>query len=80
MILTFAELQITAADYNGMEARDARAAVINLAGDRVNGMWNTHAHTSVESLYDWAKSQVDFVNHTVKLIASPYAAWVLINS
>lgn len=80
MILTFAELQITMADYNGMNARDARASVINLAGDRVNGNWNNHAYTSVESLYDWSKSQVDFVNHTVTLIASPYDSWVLINS
>ena len=80
MILTFAELRINSADYNGMNARDARAAVINIAGDRVNGMWNKHASTAIESLYDWSKSQVDFINHTVKLIAKNYDDWVLINS
>lgn len=80
MILTFSELQINASDYDDMTAHDARASVINLAGDRVNGSWNPHAHTSVESLYDWAKSQVDFVNHTVKLIAKDYHDWMVINS
>ena len=80
MLLTFSELQINMADYNGMTADNARKAIINHVGDRVNGSWNLHAHTAVESLYDWAKSKVDFINHTVKLIPICYNEWVLINS
>ena len=80
MILTFAELNITAADYNGMDARSARAAMINLMGDRVNGTWNRHAATSIESLYDWPNAIVDFVKHTINVPPSSVGTWMLINS
>ena len=81
MILTFAELQITAADYNGMEARDARAAMINLMADRINmAEWQPHPLIAIESLYDWHNAIVDFVNHTINVPPQSVDNWMLINS
>lgn len=80
MILTFAELQINASDYNGMSARDARAAVINTAADRITMAQWQHPVTAIETLYDWAHGIVDFVKHTINVPPASVDIWCEVNT
>ena len=81
MILTFAELGINAAEYNGMHVSQAVPAIINVAADKINlACYGGHPHTGIESVYNWPATLVDFVNHTVELIPESYVNWMLINS
>ena len=79
MILTFKELGITAADYNGMHITEAVPALINIAADRITMAQWQQPPTSIEMLYDWNASIVDFVNHTIKVIPSSYDVWAMLN-
>jgi hypothetical protein len=78
MILTFAELGINAADYNGMHVSQAVPAIINIAANRITLSQYAHPHTNVEALYDWPATLIDFTNHTVEVIPSSYDVWIAI--
>ena len=80
MILTFAELGIDVADYNGMHVSQAVPAIINVAADRITMAQWQHPVTSVETLYDWAAAIVNFTLQRIELPAAPFDAWMLINS
>lgn len=79
MILTFAELGIDVAEFNGMHVSQAVPAIINIAANAITmSQWN-HPQTSVETLYNWPASLVDMVNHTIEVIPAAYDAWMLVN-
>jgi hypothetical protein len=80
MILTFAELGINIADYNGMHASQAVPAIINVAADAITGAKYMHPATHTETLYDWPATMIDFINHTVQVIPASYDVWVPLNT
>lgn len=79
MVLTFAELGINAADYNGMDAGTARASVINTMADRITLAQYQHPVTAVETLYDWANGIVDFVKHIINVPPASVDIWSAVN-
>lgn len=79
LIVTFQDLDITAKDFNGINARRAEQAVINLAADRVNNRYH-HPELAIESLYNWAGATVDWLLGRVEVPAVPFDEWCAINS
>ena len=80
MILTFAELGINVADYKDMHITQAVPAIINIAADRITLAQWQHPVTTVETLYNWPASLIDFINHTIEVIPAAYDAWMVINT
>jgi hypothetical protein len=80
MILTFAELGINVADYNGMSVTQAIPAIINHAANRITLSEYAHPATNIETLYNWPASIIDLINHTIEVIPAAYDGWMLINS
>ena len=80
MIYTFAELGINVKEFNGMHVSQAVPAIINLAADRITMAKYQHPDTTVETLYNWPASLIDFVNHTIEVIPASYDAWMHINT
>lgn len=80
MVLTFNELRINVADFNGMTAQQARAEIVNIAADAITIARYGHPETSVETLYDWANATVNFVRQYIVLHPVPYYVWMQTNS
>lgn len=80
LVLTFPELSIDSHTYNGMEARQARAEVINVAADAITMARYAHPSTNIETLYDWARAKVDFVRQRIEVPPTRFDDWVAINS
>ena len=80
LVLTFQELGIDVADYNGMHVSEAVPAIINIAADRVTMAQWQHPITSVETLYAWAYAIVNFTLQRIELPATPFDTWMQINS
>ena len=82
MILSFAELGIKPEDYQGMTYGAACREIINIAADKINAipLWHNHAVTSIESMYDWAKSSVCFTRQNIMLYPTKFDDFIAINS
>ena len=75
MIFTFKELGINISEYNGTSAQQASADIINKAANLITLSQYGHPATSVEMLYDWENSTVDFVAREVKIIPLDFNRW-----
>lgn len=80
LTLTFKELGINVADYNGVHVSQAVPEIINIAADKVTMAQYRHPDTIIETLYDWGAALVDFTRHTVSLPATPFDTWMQINN
>lgn len=80
LTLTFQELGIDNATYNGMEAQQARAEIINVAADAITMARYTHPSTPVETLYDWGRASVDFICQRIDVYPTKFDDWIAINS
>jgi hypothetical protein len=80
LVLTFQELGIDVADYNGMHVSKAVPAIINHAADRITMAQYQHPVTAIETLYDWAYALVNFTLQRIEIPAAPFDTWATINS
>ena len=80
MQYTFKELGINIKDYDGMSPYDAVPQIINHAANKITLSDYGHPMASVESLYNWPATIVDFVQHTVTTIPASFEVWEAINS
>jgi hypothetical protein len=80
MEYTFKELGIEIKDYDGMHVSQVVPSIVNHVANKVTLSDYGHPMPSIESLYDWPATIVDFVNHKVRLIAASYEVWEAINT
>lgn len=80
LVLTFKELGIDVADYNGMHVSQAVPAIINVAADRITMAQWGHPPTAIETLYAWSYAIVNFTLQRIELPAAPFDQWMEINS
>lgn len=80
MILTFQELGINAAMFNGMSAVQAIKEIVNIAADAITMARYQHPVTAIETLYKWEATRVDFITQRVEIPARDFDSYAIINT
>jgi len=80
LTLTFQDLGINPAMFNGLTFVQAFQQIINIAADKITQAAYHHPDTNIETLYAWDKSSINLCAQTVSIPATNFDAWMQINT
>ena len=80
LTLTFQDLGINPARFNGLTFVQAFQAIVNIAADRITQAAYYHPDTNIETLYNWGGASIDMISQRISIPATDYDIWVAVNS